>query len=107
MSFGGDREAEVLAMGGDPFFLVDDDEEEDDGEDKISSDGPSMSFMAMAGAINAGAGEKGKVGSKKDVVRFATDGLGPTPTRGEVPPPPVDEEEDDWDGWAVEDAHFD
>lgn len=42
-----DREAEIEAMGGDPFFL--DDDEDDEAIDNNSKDGPSDSLLAAAG----------------------------------------------------------
>uniref|UniRef100_A0A7S4J879 Plastid lipid-associated protein/fibrillin conserved domain-containing protein n=1 Tax=Odontella aurita TaxID=265563 RepID=A0A7S4J879_9STRA len=111
MTFDGDMEAEVLAMGGDPFFLVDDDDDDEDdskdADDEVKSEdsveGPSMTFMAMAGALNAVAGDATKGGAEEVVKRHGTDGLGPTPV---IPPPPAGDV-DDWDGWEIEDAHFD
>ena len=72
-----DKFAEIEAMGGDPFFL-DFDENDGDDDNKTVGDDPD---------------------EEEDY--SPTAGRGPRPDRKEE----VDVEE--WDGWEIEDAHFD
>ena len=74
-----DKFAEIEAMGGDPFFL-DFDENDDDDDDDNKAVGDDLD-------------------EEEDY--SPTAGRGPRPDRKEE----VDVEE--WDGWEIEDAHFD
>lgn len=98
-----DREAEILAMGGDPFFLSDDDdEEEEDGgtdNDELSIDSNSSLSNLLSLVENQKKHKDTETNDKKNY--SVTDGMGPKPKA--VKETSVDE----WDGWEIEDAHFD
>jgi len=73
-----DNFAEIEAMGGDPFFLDFDENDDDNDDNKAGGD---------------------DLDEEEDY--SPTAGRGPRPDRKEE----VDVEE--WDGWEIEDAHFD
>ena len=92
------RSAEIEAMGGDPFFLTDDESTENSDEEEIEDQPPSLSsFDAMEGGILGSLGIDSLAMSQWST----TNGMGPKPTEAQL----VAVEE--WDGWEVEDAHFD
>ena len=95
-----DREAEILAMGGDPFFLPDEDEEEDE-DDNDTIDELSIASSASLGNLLSLVENQTKNKEKEKKEYYATDGMGPKPEV--VKESSVDE----WDGWEIEDAHFD
>ena len=96
----GDRFAEIEAMGGDPFFLVNANEEdvEYESEDRYENS-PELSSFLTLGVLDS----LGFVAKSESIAKEwkPTDGTGPKPmTVQEV-------NLDEWDGFAVEDAHFD
>jgi hypothetical protein len=99
-----DKFAELDAMGGDPFFLID--ENEDDKNTAISTKGdtissemagfaPSLDFMKDLAESNPGDI------NLSDKVAMFPDGNGPRRQQDRQ----IDV--DTWDGWEIEDAHFD
>jgi hypothetical protein len=99
-----DKFAEVEAMGGDPFFLID--ENEDDDTDPTSTNGDAIS-SEMAGFAPSLAFMTGLAESNpsdinlSEKVSMYPDGNGPSRV------PEVQIDVDTWDGWEIEDAHFD
>ena len=120
-----DREAEIEAMGGDPFFLMDDDDDNEQEEDSLSNSNsqeddngnaiPStlLSSMAMMSGSSGGGGGGGGGGGASAILqknqRFATDGMGPTPKEETQQDQEDDDDDDDWewDGTVDETAYFD
>jgi hypothetical protein len=103
-----DRAAELEAMGGDPFFLMEDDDDNDDeketgndGTDDPSSPALTAEFLMAAASLS----------TDSPVARFVTDGLGPSPKMkpASATADPEKREDDDWewDGTINEDAHLD
>jgi len=100
-----EREAEIIAMGGDPSFLFyDDDEEEDESakeeeETKIKENVDDTTVPSTS--LKDGEASVPSVATVMDEKHNFPDGKGPQPK--EVEKVNVAE----WDGWAIEDAHFD
>jgi hypothetical protein len=97
-----DRLAEVEAMGGDPFFLVSDD---DDGEDydrtpETYDEAPTLMTALSPGLVGALGLDTEKEEASVEPWK-PTDGKGPKPIEVE------DVAAYEWDGNAIEDAHFD
>ena len=91
-----DREAEIEAMGGDPFFL--DDDEEDDAIDNDSKDGPSDSLLAAAGISSSILSKASKISG--DISQVDSEDNDEATSDGS----------DDkwvWDGEVDEDVYFD
>ena len=89
-----DRMAEIEALGGDPFFLMDEenvDSEEDSSQDQVI---PSPSFMSNLANLTGDPVEE-------EEKRYSTDGKGPTPKSPKKTVSAVE-----WDGTVDEDAHL-
>jgi hypothetical protein len=98
-----DRMSEIDAMGGDPFFLSDDDKNGDaaaEEDDEILE--PPSSRLASMGMF-AGDGVASVLDTLEE--RYVTDGKGPMPKE----PESQQQRDDDWewDGVVIEDAHMD
>eukprot|EP00978_Attheya_sp_CCMP212_P036595 scaffold167398_cov46-Attheya_sp.AAC.2 len=98
-----DKFAEVEAMGGDPFFLIDESDDDDKNTESststISSEmagfAPSLDFMT--GLAESSPGDI----NLSEKVSMYPDGNGPQRQQE------VQIDVDTWDGWEIEDAHFD
>ena len=99
-----DREAEILAMGGDPFFMTDDDDGGDEADDQDLSNADDVPSLAMMAGFDGGLNAIGN-GLVKEEKWSVTDGKGPRPRNSFV----EEEEEEflEWDGQVDETAYFD
>ena len=102
LNFNGDQEAEILALGGDPFFLEDEDghtseslpPDDCEGVNAVDDAVASLSFLEKIETLDI-------IGEGDIMERNPTDGLGPLEQKQ------VEVTQEAWDGWEIENAHFD